>query len=125
METKIKYSGLKGLSQDEQTILKGILEKELINVQRMIKNTFSLSVYIKTAKKLAKKRFTIVLRLEAPTGVFITKNKDTEKGGDWDLTKAAHIAVDSLCSEIKHTLKTDTEIWKRGGIKRLFARMKI
>ncbi len=122
MQDQIKYSGLKALSGEEQSILKTIVEKEAPKIRRFVKNSSELSVNIKTLKKESKKRFIISLRLETPNNMFNTKTKDTERGGDWDLVKAAHKAMESLESELKHTLKTDSEQWKSGGIKRLLDR---
>lgn len=120
MQNIIKYSGLKNLDDEEQIILKSIVEKEYPKIQRLIKNVSDIIVNIKTMKKETRKRFIISMRLEAPTKIFTIKSKDTEKGGDWDLAKATHKAVDALYFEVKHRLKSDTEPWKRGGIKSLF-----
>ena len=120
MQNIIKYSGLDALSKDEEKALKTIVENEYPKIQRQIKNISDLVVHIKTLKKLSRKRFIISLRLEAPMIRFNVKTKDTEKGGDWDIAKAVHQALNALNFEIKHRLKTDTESWKKGGIKRFF-----
>ena len=125
MQNIVKYSGLKNLSDEEQAALKSIVEKEYPRIQRLIKNSSDLIVHIKTRKKNTRKRFMISMRLEAPTKMFTTKSRDTEEGGDWDLIKATHKALNALSFEIKHALKTDTEPWKRGGIKKLFEKFKI
>ena len=120
MQNIIKYSGLKNLSDEEQSALKNIIEKEFPKIQRLMKNASDLNVNIKTLKKDKRKRFIISMKLDAPGKIFTVKNKDTERGGDWDLIKSTHKELDSLYFEIKHSLKTDTEPWKKGGIKALF-----
>jgi len=120
MQNIIKYSGLDGITEEEEEILKKIVENEYPKIQRQIKNISDLTIHIKTLKKMSRKRFIISFRLEAPMIRFNVKTKDTEKGGDWDIAKAAHQALNALNFEIKHRLKTDTESWKKGGIKRLF-----
>ena len=120
MQNIIKYSGLKNLNEEEQSILKSLVEKDYPRLERMVKNTCDLTVDINTSKKETRKRFMISLRLESPAQRFVVKTRDTEQWGDWDLTKATHKALDALYFEIKHRLKTDTSSWKKGSIKRLF-----
>ena len=125
MNNIIKYSGLKDLNSEEQSILKSIVEKEFPKVQRLLKNPADLMVHIKTLKKETRKRFLISMRLEMPGKILSTKNLETEKGGDWDLTKALHKEMKSLESEVKHHLRTDNETWKKGtGIKALLDKFK-
>lgn len=120
MQNIIKYSGLDSLSKDEEKIIKTIVENEYPKIQRQIKNISDLTIHIKTLKKQSRKRFIISFRLEAPMIKFNVKTKDTEKGGDWDIAKATHQALNALNFEIKHRLKTDTASWKKGGIKKFF-----
>lgn len=120
MQNIIKYSGLRDLSEEERVALKSIVEKEYPKIQRMIKNVSDLTIDIKTMKKDTRKRYMLSCRLEAPTIKFTVKTKDTEKGGDWDITKATHKALEALQFEIKHRLRTDTESWRKGGLKLLF-----
>ncbi|MBS3152828.1 hypothetical protein J4230_05460 [Candidatus Woesearchaeota archaeon] len=124
MQNIIKYSGLNDLSEEEKGTLKGIVEKEYPKIQRLIKNTCDLIVDVKILKKDSRKRFSISMRLEAPGKIYSVKNKDTEKGGDWNITKATHEETNALKFEIKHQLKTDTETWKKGGLKALIKRFK-
>lgn len=124
MKNEVKYSGIKDLATDEQTALKSIVEKEYKKLQRMIKNDSVLNVHVKVLKKETRKRFLISMRLETPMKLFTTKNKETEKGGDWDLNKAVHQEMDSLYFEVKHHLRADQESWKRGGLRSFFNRLK-
>ena len=120
MENIIRYTGLKNLSEEEQFTLKSIMKKHFQKVERLIKDRCELVVTVKTQKKTSRKRFAIGLRLEAPGMKFTAKTRDTERGGDWDLTKASHKALNAIYFEVKHRLKTDTQQWKKGGIKKLF-----
>ncbi len=125
MNDIIKYSGLKDLSSEEQSILKNIIEKEFPKIQRLLKNPADLMVHIKTLKKETRKRFLISMRLEMPGKILSNRNLETEKGGDWDLKKALHKEMKSLESEVKHHLRTDSETWKKGtGLKALFNKFK-
>ncbi len=122
MQNIIKYSGLKDLNEQEQDKLKNLVEKEFPRIQRLVKNSADLIVAVKTMKKNSRKRFIISMRLEAPGKMYSKKNKETERGGDWDIAKAVHQELDGLYFEIKHELKSDSPTWKRGGIKSLFKR---
>ncbi len=124
MQNIIKYSGLNNLSEEEQSIVKTIVEKEYPKIQRVIKNISDLTINIKTMKKMTRKRFMINFKLEAPGIRFNAKTRDTERGGDWDLAKACHKALEGLQFEIKHRLKTDMENWKKGSIKRTYKYLK-
>ncbi len=125
MQNIIKYSGLKDLDAEEQSILKNLIEKEYPRIQRLVKNVSDLIVNVKVSKKQTRKRYIISFRLEAPTRMFSVKTKDTEMGGDWDITKATHKALNALYFEVKHRLKSDTGSWKKGGIKALFKRFQL
>ena len=48
------------------------------------------------------------------------RNKDTERGGDWDITKATHEAMDALIAELKHFLKSDQSSFKKGFFNKIF-----
>jgi len=120
----VRYIGLKDLDQEEQVILTKIIEKEHPKITRLLKNEADLLVKIKVVKKQTRKRFMISLQLDAPTRPFIVKNKETEKGGDWDIAKAVHKELNALRYEINHRLKTDSPEWKRSGIKRFIRQLK-
>ncbi len=121
----IRYIGLKDLDQNEQAILTSIIEKEQPKITRLLKNEAELIVKIKVVKKESRKRFMISLQLNAPTRPFIVKNRETEKGGDWDIAKAAHKELNALKYEINHRLKADSPEWKRSGIKRFVRELRL
>ena len=119
MEEIIKYSGLKELNEDEQIKLKNLVEKEFPKIQRFAKEISSFNINIKVMKKETKKRYMINMKLQTPGKLFVTKNKDTEKGGDWDVTKEVHRELKALIREIEHHYKNHIGKWKLGGIKGL------
>ena len=123
MDDVIRYSGLKGLSEEEQSVMKSIIEKEFPKVKRHINKKIDLMVYVKVMKKESRKRYNINLRVNAPTKVIISENnRETEKGGDWDLVKAARKSMKALENEVKHRFKVeDRKMWKIGSIKRFFS----
>ncbi len=121
----VKYIGLGDLDQKEQSALKNIVEKEYPKIARLIKDDAELVVKIKVLKKDSRKRFILGFELDTAAKPFIVKNKETEKGGDWDIVKAAHKSMDALKTEINHRLKTDSPEWKRSGIKRFFRQIRL
>lgn len=122
MQNVIRYTGLNNLSDEEKSTLKNIMENHFPKTERMIKNQWDLIVAVKTQKKTGRKRFSISLRLETPATNLVVNTKDTERGGDWDLTKAAHKSLNALYFEVKHKFKPDTQQWKKGGIKKFLSR---
>ncbi|MEK6956134.1 MAG: hypothetical protein AABW52_05720 [Nanoarchaeota archaeon] len=120
MVSKINYSGLNDLSKDEQFTLKSIMEKHFPKVARLLNEDSELFVYIKVLKKESRKRFNINLTLRSSKNTFKQSNKDTEKGGDWDLAKSVHKSMDALENEVQHKLKIKEKSWKKFSLKRLF-----
>ena len=120
VNSKINYSGLNDLSNDEQSVLKSITEKHFPKVARMLNEDSELLVYIKVFKKESRKRYSINLTLRSSKNTFKQNNKDTEKGGDWDLAKAIHKSMDALENEVQHKLKVKEKSWKKFSLKRLF-----
>ena len=121
---KIIYSGLNALNEGEQLIVKKVLEKEYPKIEKLIGQSSELMVHIKTSVKEKRKRYILSLRLEGPKLLLVTKTKDTEAAGDWDLTKATHKAMEHIASEVRHKLKIGEETWKKGGIKKLLDNLK-
>ncbi|MBI2148072.1 hypothetical protein HYU23_00170 [Candidatus Woesearchaeota archaeon] len=119
MQELIKYSGLKDLNEDEQVRLKNLVEKEFPKIQRLAKEISSFNINIKVMKKETKKRYMINMKLQSNGKIFVTKNKDTERGGDWDLNKEVHKELKALIGELKHHYKNNVGRWKLGGIKGL------
>jgi len=120
VDSKINYSGLNDLSKDEQFSLKSIMEKHFPKVARLLNESSELSVYIKVLKKESRKRYNINLTLRSSKHIFKQSNKDTEKGGDWDIAKSVHKSMDALENEVQHKLKIKEKSWKKFSLKRLF-----
>ncbi len=120
MNNIIKYSNLKALNDNEAISLKSIIGKEYDKILKVLNEPSDLIVDIKVSHKNKGKRFIISLRLETASKLYSTRNKDTEKSADYDITKAAHKISTHLHNEVKHNLKKDEGIGKKKGIKALF-----
>ena len=121
MPNIVKYSGLKQLTLEEQTVLRKIIEEEYPRVQRLVKNITDVTVDVKTHDKGGKRKmYLIYLKAVAPRHVFTIRAKENEiqKSKQWDIAAAAHKAIDALEQEMKHKLKSSTESWRKTDIKR-------
>ncbi|GEM_PF-4132995 len=122
MKEKIRYKGFKDLNEEEQEIIKNVLNQEYSKIEKLTSESSNLEAYIKTAKKETRKRFTVNLKLQTPKETFRIQTKDTEKGGDWDLKKAIRQALNALEHEVKHKLGKENK--KRGGsLRALFSKL--
>ena len=119
MSILITYSKIKDLDEEEREVLISIVEKQTKKIERTIKDG-NLIVNIKVSKKETRKRYEIHLSLETDKKTYKVKNPDSEKGGDWDLAKAAHITMNALDSEIQHNLKSEGNSYKKGFFKNIF-----
>lgn len=118
----IKYSGLNGLIEEDQITVKNIVEKEFPRIQRLLKNITDLYVDVKTHDKGGKRKLYIIhMRTVSPTKIFAytPKEIDAKKSDYWDIASATHKAIEALENEIKHKLKSDTENWKKTGVKKV------
>ena len=116
----IKYVGLGDLSVDEQQTLKRIIQQESVKVTRATKAPVNLMVKVNVHKNAGKrKRYTIHVKASTRQGVFNAKTgeKPSKNSGDWDLTTAAHKAIEKLAAETEHRLQSSTAKWKKRGVR--------
>jgi len=72
-------------------------------IKRSVNNLVNITLQIKTYDKEGKrKKYSINLRLNAPTKEFASNRAD-----DWELTRAIHKSFKDILTQIKHTLHTD------------------
>ncbi len=119
--TAIRYNGLDHLTDEEQYVLKKLVEKEFPKIERMMKNVDSVVVDVKTHDKGGKRKmYMLDVKVIAPKTVFSVKAKENtiKKSPYWDLAASAHHAMESLEAEVKHKLKADTVAWKKTDMKR-------
>jgi len=119
---KIEYSNLKCLSDADQIKLKSVIEGGYKKLSKQISGNTSLQVRVKVSDKGKAKRYSLYLSMNAENKIFKTKNSDSEKYGDYDITKAAHKIINHLTNEISKGLRNDVPEWKKHNIKKLFNR---
>jgi len=100
MPQKITYKGLKKLDSFDISKVQTLVERYFPKIERHFSNA-SLTVDVKKAAIKGKRaRYTIILRVSAPTKVILTA-----KHMDWELQRAIHRAFDNLQNEARHRFK--------------------
>lgn len=97
MEQQITYKGLRNLDSFDISKIQTLVDKNFPKIQRNFSNAH-LTVDIKKAAIRGKRaRYTVILRVSAPTKVILTA-----KHTDWELERAVHRAFDNIKSESSH-----------------------
>ena len=121
----ISYSGLYKLNLDEQKILKDILEKNLIKIERSLKNSFDLAVKVKTFNITGKrKRYSIDFNLKY-SGKSLSFKPSINHADEWDLSAVVHSSIDGLVRDIQHKFSSDESNFKKKGIRKLLEKFGI
>jgi len=99
----IKYIGLNDLDDIERSKLTKIIESKYEKIHRLINNIANLVVTIKlyndNHKNDEKKKYSIHIRIEAPTVQFSAEDFD------WEIGKAINKTVNKIINEIEHRFK--------------------
>ncbi len=104
-EEVIQFIGVNELSEEEQAIVKALSTEYYGKIKVALKNLTSMAVHIKTQKKEgSQKKFSIKVRVIAPTHVFESKH-----ASDWDLARTLHKAYKNIEHEIEHKLKVSDQ----------------
>jgi hypothetical protein len=110
-EEVIQFIGVKDLSEEEQAIVNTLSTEYYGKIKTYMHNLTSVAVHIKTQKDEAgkdkekkRKKFSIKVRVMAPTHVFESKH-----ASDWDLARTLHKAFKNIEHEIEHKLKVSDQ----------------
>ncbi len=104
-EEIIQFIGVNDLSEEEQAIVNALSTEYYQKIKVALKNLTSMAVHIKMHKKEgSKKKFSIKVRVMAPTHVFESKH-----AVDWDLARTVHKAFKNIEHEIEHKLKVSDQ----------------
>ena len=121
MAMNVEYTGLKLLTEDEQGILRKIIEEEYPKLERFSKGMDTLEVDVKTHDKGGKRKL-YLLNVKAVAGEKVyairATEKDIQKSPYWDIASATHKAMSHLSDELKHKLKEDIEPWRKKDAKK-------
>jgi len=95
----IEINGIGLLNEQEKKKANKLLNEYYPKIQRQIKNTTSLRVYIKEyEKKGNRKKYSINIDVVTPAGIFKVKEFD------WDFARTLHKVLNKIMSEIEHKL---------------------
>lgn len=99
----IQYIGVSDLTEQEKAIVNTIVTDEFSKIKRKLNNITDITVHVKTyTKEGSKKKYSMHLKVAAPTHVFDSSNQD-----DWDLATALHKAFESVRNQITHKFHND------------------
>lgn len=97
MAQKIIYKGLKKLDSFDISKVQTLTNRYFSKIERHFSNA-SLTVNVKKAAVTGKRaRYTIILRVSAPTKVVLFAEHT-----DWELQRAIHRAFDNIKNEARH-----------------------
>lgn len=100
MTQKITYKGLKKLDSFDISKIQTLVSRYFPKIERHFSNA-TLTIDVKKAAVTGKRaRYTVLLRVSAPTKVILTA-----KHMDWELQRAIHRAFDNLKNEARHRFK--------------------
>lgn len=96
----IQIIGIENLDDFEKAIINKLVNEYYPKIQRSIKNIVSIVLHIMAESKGGKrKRFTVKLRVIAPTRIFESSAEE------WDLVTALHKSFEEILHEIEHRFK--------------------
>lgn len=100
----IQFVGVSDLKVQEQETVQSLAEEYYDKIKRQLNNVTNLTVHVKCYEKDgARKKFSINVKVSAPTMVFTSDRAD-----DWELPRAVHEAFQSVQAQINHKLHSDT-----------------
>ncbi|MDD5133410.1 MAG: hypothetical protein PHD81_01165 [Candidatus Nanoarchaeia archaeon] len=105
----IRYSGLKDLNLQEQTILKNIAETEYERIHRMLSgNVMDLLLNVKVHEKGGKKKYSVHTKIVGASDVI------TSEAFGWDIKTVTRDSIIKLGNNIKKQFKEEGRKWPRG-----------
>ena len=116
----IQYVGVSELEPEEQLEVSRLSTEYYPKIKRQLKNIMSLVVHIKKYEKGGSTKFSIHVRVIAPSRLF-----ESCKSHDFDLARALHKSFEDVQSEMRHKLHTEEQSGhasKEGRPKRKSAR---
>ena len=101
MINDISYIGLKDLTDDEQKILRGVLDKEYPKIKRITPNIKNIMVHAKVYSRLKARKYSVHLKVDTPEEFF------TSHATDWDLATVTHKVISKISKEINSKLDVE------------------
>jgi len=100
----IQFVGVNELDPEEQAVVSRLSTEQFEKIRRMVTNIENMTVHIKSYDKEGKKKFSLHIRVKAPTSAVI----ESCKSHDFDLARALHKAFDDIRTQIEHRFHTGT-----------------
>ena len=101
----IQFIGLKQLDQDDQKRIKDFLYSHVIELEREIKTIHMLRLHFKVYEKGGRKKYSVNLFLDSPTGPIEVNKMYTP--AEWDPVACVHKVLDKAKEQIVKKFRTD------------------
>ena len=111
------FVGFNQLHPDEQKLIKNIIYKDYITLERELKKINSLKLTFKIYEKGGRKKYSVKLFLDSQAYP-ITVDK-MYSPAEWDPVACVHKVLDKARKEIMHKFKTDSSYrkpYEKGGL---------
>jgi hypothetical protein len=100
----IQFVGVSSLPADEQEIVHRLTTEHYEKIKRDLRNITNMTVHIKCYEKEGnRKKYSMHVKVVAPTREF-----NSTKADDWELSRALHKAFNDIRSQIQHRMHSDT-----------------
>jgi len=112
----VQFIGLNQLHEDDQEKIKDIIYNKYIFIEREIKRINSLRFHFKVYEKGGRKKYSVHLLVDSPTGVITV---DRMYGPtQWDPIAAVYEVIDKAREQIRRKFRTDSSYHKphEGGV---------
>lgn len=101
----IQFIGVSELQPEQQELVSRLSTESFEKFTRLLKNIEQMVVHVKSYESEGgKKKFSLHVRLKAPTSAII----ESCKSHDFDLARALHRAFDDIRTQIEHKFHTGT-----------------
>ncbi|MBD3318991.1 hypothetical protein GF342_03720 [Candidatus Woesearchaeota archaeon] len=101
---RIQFVGVSALDPEEQNVVNTLSTEYFEKLKHAVKNTVALIVHVKRYEKEGtQQKYSLHIHLSCPSRDF-----ETDKHHDFDLSRACHAAFRALLKEVHHSFHTDT-----------------
>ena len=110
VKKNVQFIGLDILDPTVQKVIKDIIYKDYVTLERELKQITGLRIHFKEMEKGGRKKYSVQLLIDAQTKP-ITVNK-IYSPAQWDPVAIVHKLLDKARKEIIHKFKTDSNYRK-------------
>ncbi len=109
-KSNVQFVGLNELDEDDQARVKEVLYNHAIQLERELKRITMLRLHFKVYQKGGRKKYSVTLFIDAPTGPIEVHNM--YEPAEWDAVACVHKLLEKAKKQIIHKFKTDSDYKK-------------